>query len=104
MFFQRMSHGRSRSGASGDDNNEISQTLWHKTVCGIARHQPQLKSNHTFLEPDETCAEKRKCNIKKNCLFIFMRHHARIKKQNLFQSMPRRMQAVVDNQGGNTKY
>ena len=85
---------------------EALQRFWHKTVPSFG----ELPGSSPNLSPIKNLwnqmkhAQKRENAASKIIARLVLRGITLEYKKNLFQSMPRRMQAVVDNRGGHTKY
>ena len=79
----------------------------HRVVPRLARQQPGHQSNRESLEPDETPLSAERATSAADLQKIAVRTWNQITPsylESLYQSMPRRLQAIIDAQGGHTKY
>ena len=76
-------------------------------VAGVGWQLAWSQSNWKPLKSDEEPTAKRVRNInrkvEKNCKEVLETSHTRL-RQKLYVAMPRRIEAVIQTQGGHTKY
>ena len=99
-------HGRWHPHTPSEVNTGMAGGKRHHVVQGIAGELPRFESYQEPLEPSHTCSGKNaqhQKGIKKIAQKVW-RQVTPTYLEMLYESMPRRMQAVIEAQGGHTKY
>ena len=99
--------GRWRPGALRRDDKAMEFPGWSETVSGMAWELARPPSNQKFMVADEEYAERWTRNIDRRTKKIALKIWRQITPtylKRLYESMPQRLQAVVNGEGGHTNY